>query len=48
MYYVNELANSGVGCYIVGVFPVAKGYADDLKLHTPGVKAVKILATMCE
>ncbi len=29
---LNELANSGVGCYIGGVFMAASGYADDFKL----------------
>ncbi len=37
---LNELANSGVGCYMGGVFPGATGYADELKLHTPSVKAL--------
>ncbi len=36
----NEVANSGVECYISG----ASGYAVDLKLLTPSVKALKILA----
>ncbi len=31
-----------------GVFAWATGYADDLKLLTPSVKALKILATICE
>ncbi len=47
-YVLNELANSGVGCYIGGVFAGATGYADDLKLLTRSVKALKILATICE
>ncbi len=45
---LTELANIGVGCYMGGVFAVATGYADDLKLLTPSVKALKILATICE
>ncbi len=44
---LNELANSGVGCYMGGVFAGATGYADDLKLLTPSVNALKILATIC-
>ncbi len=31
----HELENSGVGCYLGGVFSGATGYADDLKLLTP-------------
>ncbi len=45
---LNELANSGVGCYLGGVFAGATVYADDLKLLTPSVNALKILATICE
>ncbi len=45
---LNELANSGVGCYMRGVFSGATGYSDDLKLLTPNVKVLKILATICE
>ncbi len=45
---LNELANSGVGCHMGGVFAGAIGYADDHKLLTPSVKALKILATICE
>ncbi len=40
---LNELANSGIGCYMGGVFVGATGYADDLKLLTPSVNALKIL-----
>ncbi len=39
---LNELANSGVGCYMSGVFAGATGHADDLKLLTPIVKALKL------
>ncbi len=45
---LNELANSVVGYYIGGVFAWATEYADDLKLLTPSVIALKILATNCE
>ncbi len=45
---LNELANSGDGCYMGGVFAGATGYADDLKLLTPSVNTLKILATICE
>ncbi len=31
-----------------GLFAVASGYADDLKLLTPSVKALKILPIICE
>ncbi len=37
--FLNELANSGVGCYMVGVFAGATGYADNLKLLIPSVHA---------
>ncbi len=43
-----ELANSGIGCYMDVVFIGASGYADDLKLLTPSIKALKILARICE
>ncbi len=45
---LNDLVNSGVGCYMGGVFAGATRYADDLKLLTPSMKALKILATLCE
>ncbi len=45
---LNELANSSVGCYMGGVFAGASGYAGDLKLFTPSVKALTILATICK
>ncbi len=47
---LNELANSGVGCNMGGIFAGASGYADDLTLLTPSpsVKALKILAIICE
>ncbi len=32
---LTELANSGYGCYMGGVFAGAFGYTDDLKLLTP-------------
>lgn len=43
-----ELEKSGVGCYMGGAFAGASGYADDLKLLTPSVKALHILANICE
>ncbi len=33
--YLHELENSGVGCYMGGVFAGTTCYADDLKLLTP-------------
>ncbi len=46
--FSNELANSGVGCYMGGAFPRATGYVDYLKLLTPSVKVLQILATIYE
>ncbi len=37
---LTELANSGYGCYMGGVFAGAFGYADDLKLLTLSVYAL--------
>ncbi len=34
---LHELKNSGVGCYMAGVFVGTTGYADDLKLLTPSI-----------
>ncbi len=45
---LNEWANSGVGCYMGGVFAGASEYADDLKLLTAGVKTLNMLATIRE
>ncbi len=45
---LNELANSGVRCYMGRVFAGDIGYADGLKLLTPSVNTLKILATICE
>ncbi len=45
---LNELANNGVGYYMRDVVSGASGYADDLKLLTPSMKAFKILAIICE
>ncbi len=38
---LHELENSGVGCYMGGVFVGATGYADNLKLLTPSVNALE-------
>ena len=45
---LNELANSEVGCYMGGVFAGGFGYADDLKLLTPSVQGLRIMADICE
>ncbi len=45
---LDELSKSNVGCHIGGVFAGVFGYADDLKLLTPSVHALKILANICE
>ncbi len=45
---LNELANIGVGCYMGGVFTGVPGYYDDLKLLILIMKALKILATICQ
>ncbi len=45
---LNELENSGVGCYMGGVFAWATEYSDDLKLFTSSANVLKILATICE
>ena len=45
---LNELTNSGYGCYMGGVFAGAFAYADDLKMLTPSVWAVHQMAHICE
>ncbi len=45
---LNELANSGVGRYMVRVFTGASEFANDLKLLKPSMKVLKILTTICE
>ncbi len=45
---LTELANSGYGCYMGGVFAGAFGYADDLKFLTPNVYALLKMAHICE
>ncbi len=45
---INELDNSGVGCYMERLFAGATGYGDDLKLVTPRVNALKILVDICK
>ncbi len=45
---LNELIKSNVGYHIGGMFAVGFGYADDLKLLTPSVHALRILANICE
>ncbi len=44
---LTELANSGYGCYMSGVFAGAFSYADDLKLLTPSVYALHQMAHIC-
>ncbi len=44
---LNKLSNSGVGCYMGGVFAGAFGYADDLKTLTPSVGALQKMADIC-
>ncbi len=46
--FLNELANSAVGCYMGVVFAGASRYADDLKLLTSSMKAFQMLATICQ
>ncbi len=43
----NDLENSGVGCYMGGVFAGTTGYADGLKLLTPSVNALNMLVDIC-
>ncbi len=45
---LNELSASGVGCYMGGVFAGAFGYADDVKLLTPSLYALKKQVFICE
>ncbi len=45
---LNELSKINVGCHIGGVFVGGFGYANDLKLLTPSVHALRILANFCE
>ncbi len=45
---LNELTNSGVGCYMGGVCTGASGYSNDPKLLTPSIKALKIIVAICE
>ncbi len=45
---LNELSKSNVGCHIGGEFAGGFGYADNLKLLTPSVHALRILANICE
>ncbi len=45
---LHELENSGVGCYMGGVFAGTMGYADDLKLLAPSVTALNILVDICK
>ncbi len=43
-----ELENSGVGCYMGSVFAGTFGYADDLKLLTPTIRAMSKMVIICE
>ncbi len=45
---LNELSKRNVGCHIGGVFAGGFGYAEDLKLLTPSVHILRILANICE
>ncbi len=45
---LHELENSGVGCYIGGVFAGTTGYTHDLKLLTPNVNDLNILVDICK
>ncbi len=45
---LNKLSKSNVISHIGGVFAGAFGYADDIKLLTPSVHALRILANICE
>ncbi len=45
---LHELENSGVRCYMGGVFAGTTGYADELKLLTPSVNALNILVDICK
>ena len=40
---LNELENSGVGCYMGGVFAGAFAYADDITILSPSVLALKYM-----
>ena len=44
---LNELENSGVGCYMGGVFAGAFAYADDITILSPSVLALKYMADIC-
>ncbi len=41
------MEKSGVGCFMGGVYSVACGYVDDLKLPTPTVQALHIRTNIC-
>ena len=53
LYYIHidelikELANSGVGCYMGGVYAGIFRYADDLKLLTPSVNTFDTMLNIC-
>ena len=44
---LNELENSGVGCYVGRVFSGAYAYADDLTILCPSVGALKEMIAIC-
>ena len=46
--FLQELAASGVGCYMGSVYAGAFGYADDLILLSPSVSALHEMSAMCE
>ncbi len=45
---LNELSKGTVSCHIDGVFAGGIAYDEDLKLLTPSVHALIILANICE
>ncbi len=45
---VNELENSGVGCYMGSVFADTFGYADDLKLLIYTIRTMSKMVIICE
>ncbi len=43
-----QLKNSGMGCYINGIFSGALGYADDLVILAPSLYALRSMISICE
>ena len=44
---IHKLANSGKGCYYLGIFAAALFYADDMAILAPSIKALKHLLDIC-